>query len=106
MAIQAVATFDRLMLEFAGGQRVVMTGQAKAVAFFDQQKFIGRLVRGMTAGAFAVVRRLVLHLVAVQKIGVTGKTKLTQCQRFPARDRRRIMALLAFTFGERRMNDV
>ena len=52
-----------------------MTSEAKLVAFFDEQKFIRRLVRRVATRALAVFHRLMFHLVARDEVLVAGKAK-------------------------------
>jgi hypothetical protein len=105
VAIQAIAGFDRLMFHLAGRQRIIVTGQAKLVAFFDQKIFVRRLMRIVATGALAIFNRLMFHFQTSHEIFVTRETQLPRGQFRLRRHAAIAVALRAFAFTKRLMND-
>ena len=105
VAIQAIAGFNRLMLHLAGRQGIIVTSQAKLVAFFNQEIFVRRLMRIVATGAFTVFDRLMFHFQAGHEILVAGKTQLPRGQFWLRRHAAIAVALNAFALAKRLMND-
>jgi hypothetical protein len=105
VAIQAIAGFHGLMLEFVIRQRIVVAIEAKFVAGFDQQIFIRRLMGVVAARTIAVLDGLMLELVARNKILVAGKTELPRGHFWLRRHAAIAVALDALAFRERRVRE-
>ena len=91
MAIGAIAAFNGLMLELAGRQRVIMAVQTKRIPPGDEQFFIQRGMRLVTALAITVRKRRMTDLADQQisfDLGVAVKADLTGLAAHPVRELR------------------
>ena len=105
VAIETGSRFDRLMHIFVIRQRIVVAIEAKFVAGFDQQIFVGRLMGIVATRTIAVLDRLMLELVSRNKILVAGETKLARGHFGLRRHAAIAVALDAFAFGEWRVRE-
>ena len=107
MAIQTITRFHRLMLDLAGRQRIVVTGEAQRIARSQQQFFIEGLMRRMAALAIAFLHWRMLHLAGHKfflKFLMAGKTRFARLA-LHRLGKRRFVTGGAIALGVRRMHD-